>query len=82
MVGSNRAETHFKVLKIDRTCTDLVISDESVTYDQMEITELLTMIHEGNKGLGGMKKVATAAGLLGTALLFTTILFSRLHPIS
>jgi hypothetical protein len=65
VVGSNSAESHFKILKIDRTTNDLVISDEAVTYEKHEVDDLLTMIHEGNKGLGGMKKVATAVGLLG-----------------
>eukprot|EP01127_Copromyxa_protea_P019819 TRINITY_DN6514_c0_g1_i1.p1 TRINITY_DN6514_c0_g1~~TRINITY_DN6514_c0_g1_i1.p1 ORF type:complete len:955 (+),score=148.57 TRINITY_DN6514_c0_g1_i1:163-2865(+) len=44
---------------------DLVIGDESVTYDKYEIASLLTMIHEGNRSLGGMKKIATAVALLG-----------------
>ncbi|KAL9969462.1 hypothetical protein ACROYT_G021682 [Oculina patagonica] len=49
LVGSNNAETRFRVLKIDRTEPyELVFFDDKVEYSQRQIKDLLSMINAGN----------------------------------
>ncbi|XP_068698688.1 polyphosphoinositide phosphatase-like [Montipora foliosa] len=49
LVGSNNAETRFRVLKIDRTEPyELVVFDDKVEYSQRQIKDLLSMINAGN----------------------------------
>ncbi|XP_074601767.1 polyphosphoinositide phosphatase FIG4 [Brevipalpus obovatus] len=50
IVGSNNAETCFRVLKIDRTePRNLVLVDDRVKYNKKEVTDLLTRINGGRK---------------------------------
>ncbi|XP_067049338.1 polyphosphoinositide phosphatase-like [Acropora muricata] len=49
LVGSNNAETRFRVLKIDRTEPyELVVVDDKVEYNRRQIKDLLSMINAGN----------------------------------
>jgi hypothetical protein len=50
VVGSNLAETYFRVLKLDRTCDldKLEFSEDIHEYDKEEVTELLSMINNAN----------------------------------
>ncbi|KAI9193603.1 Sac phosphatase domain-containing protein [Polychytrium aggregatum] len=66
MVGSNQADDHFRVLKIDRTIpTELNITEDDYVYSKQEIRELLTMIEEGNKVSGGLHRVSSFFGIVG-----------------
>ena len=47
-MGSNHAQTKFRIIKIDRTePRDLLISDDKVIYDPIQIREVLNMIDVG-----------------------------------
>uniref|UniRef100_UPI00398E66EA polyphosphoinositide phosphatase n=1 Tax=Pristiophorus japonicus TaxID=55135 RepID=UPI00398E66EA len=72
LVGSNHAETKFRVLKIDRTePKDLVVIDDRHVYSQQEVRELLSRLDIGNrtkmaqKGLSGLSRTVSAFGIVG-----------------
>ena len=70
VIGSDAAEKHYKLLKLDRcivhptSLSDVLMEDQNV-YEQAEMTEMLNMISEGNKTTGGLTQVATGYGLVG-----------------
>lgn len=72
LVGSNHAETKFRVLKIDRTePKDLVVIDDRHVYTQQEVRELLGRLDLGNrtklsqKGSSGLFRAVSAFGVVG-----------------
>ncbi|XP_069830928.1 polyphosphoinositide phosphatase isoform X1 [Dendropsophus ebraccatus] len=72
LVGSNHAETKYRVLKIDRTePRDLVIIDDKHVYTQQEVRELLGRLDLGNrtkmgqKGSSGLSRAVSAFGIVG-----------------
>ncbi|KAM9005057.1 polyphosphoinositide phosphatase isoform X2 [Sarcophilus harrisii] len=72
LVGSNHAETKYRVLKIDRTePKDLVIIDDKHVYTQQEVRELLGRLDLGNrtkmgqKGSSGLFRAVSAFGIVG-----------------
>ncbi|XP_072911994.1 polyphosphoinositide phosphatase [Hemitrygon akajei] len=72
LVGSNHAETKYRVLKIDRTePKDLVVIDDRHVYSQQEVQDLLSRLDNGNrskmgqKGLSGLSKSVCAFGIVG-----------------
>ncbi|XP_005103334.1 polyphosphoinositide phosphatase isoform X2 [Aplysia californica] len=72
IVGSNKSETRFRVLKIDRTePRELVIHDDKVEYSRSEIRSVLSMIDGGNKpkkqgnNSTGLSKNISAFGIAG-----------------
>ena len=47
-MGSNHAQTKFRIIKIDRTeLRELLLSDDKVIYDPGQIREVLNMIDVG-----------------------------------
>lgn len=72
VVGSNNAQSKFRVLKIDRTDPKrLNISDDTAVYNSREIRDLLTMIDVGNRSKIGQKigsgltRTVSAFGIAG-----------------
>ncbi|XP_007891065.1 polyphosphoinositide phosphatase [Callorhinchus milii] len=72
LVGSNHAETKYRVLKIDRTePKDLVLIDDGHIYNQQEVRDLLSRLDMGNrtkigqKGLSGLSRAVSAFGIVG-----------------
>ncbi|XP_029451142.1 LOW QUALITY PROTEIN: polyphosphoinositide phosphatase [Rhinatrema bivittatum] len=72
LVGSNHAETKYRVLKIDRTePKDLVVIDDKHVYTQQEVRELLGRLDLGNrmkmgqKGSSGLSRTVSAFGIVG-----------------
>ncbi|RUS76932.1 hypothetical protein EGW08_015305 [Elysia chlorotica] len=71
VVGSNKAETRFRVLKIDRTePRELSLHDDKVEYSRTEIRSVLSMIDGGNKPkkgniYAGLSKNISAFGIAG-----------------
>lgn len=72
LVGSNHAETKYRVLKIDRTePKDLAICDDQHVYSQQEVRELLGRLDLGNrtkmgqKGSSGLSRAVSAFGIVG-----------------
>ncbi|CAG8541334.1 8999_t:CDS:10 [Ambispora leptoticha] len=66
MIGSNQSDNRFRVLKIDRTSlTELNVIDHEAIYSKQEINDILSVLKEGNKYAGGLKRVLTADGIVG-----------------
>ncbi len=69
MVGSNQSDNRFRILKIDRTTpTELTVIEDDVIYSKQEISDILTVLEEGNRVTGGLNKVVTAYGIVGESL--------------
>ncbi|RUS30451.1 SacI homology domain-containing protein [Jimgerdemannia flammicorona] len=65
LVGSNQADSVFRVLKIDRTSpVELTVIVDDTMYTKQEVVDLLMMIEYGNR-TGGLSKVASAWGIIG-----------------
>ncbi|OWZ44073.1 polyphosphoinositide phosphatase [Cryptococcus neoformans c45] len=55
-----------RVLKIDRTDLNaLNVVEDSTSYDEIELHQLLRMVKDGNKSQGGLDKVMDFYGLIG-----------------
>ena len=66
IVGNTKASEHaYRILKIDRTQGDLSLVEDSTEYTWTQLNELLTMIDNGNKATGGLKKVCSFSGIVG-----------------
>lgn len=66
LIGSDRNERFFRVLKIDRMePSDLNISEDPVVYPPQEVKSLLQRIGEGNRATGGLTLVAKVYGIVG-----------------
>ncbi|KAH6765123.1 Phosphoinositide phosphatase family protein [Perilla frutescens var. frutescens] len=66
LIGSDRYEKFFRVLKIDRMePSDLNISEDPVVYPPQEVKSLLQRIAEGNRATGGLTFVAKVYGIVG-----------------
>lgn len=71
VVGSNLSEDRFRILKVDRTSSsDLTLTADDVVYSKLECVDLLSRIDQGNKLAGGLTKVMSAFGLVGTVISF------------
>nr|CAG8548043.1 11010_t:CDS:10 [Entrophospora candida] len=61
--------TLYETKTIDRTTptdpTELNVIDDDVIYSKQEITDILTVLDEGNRISGGLHKVVTAYGIVG-----------------
>lgn len=58
IVGGDVIEKCYCIFKIDRINDDeleLSIIDDKIVYIQKDMNELLDMIDDGNKGMGGLK---------------------------
>lgn len=64
VVGSNQADSRYRVLKVDRHYDpadhihELHVTEDATIYTKNEVADLLQMIDVGNKHAGGLQKVA------------------------
>lgn len=66
MLGSDKARSSWRVLKVDRLeAFELNVREDSTTYSESECSELLKRIHEGNRSTGGLKFVTNCYGIVG-----------------
>ncbi|KAJ3673671.1 hypothetical protein LUZ60_005663 [Juncus effusus] len=66
MVGCNKSQTSWRVLKIDRLePQELCIYEDQTIYSEAEYSELIKRIHEGNRSTGGLKFVTKCYGIVG-----------------
>lgn len=66
MVGWEKSRSIWRILKIDRRePSELNILEDSTTYSEVECTDLLRRVHEGNKSTGGLKFVTMCYGIIG-----------------
>ncbi|XP_058226897.1 phosphoinositide phosphatase SAC2-like isoform X2 [Rhododendron vialii] len=66
MIGWEKSRKIWRVLKIDRLePSELNILEDSATYSEVECSDLLRRVHEGNKSTGGLKFVTIYYGIVG-----------------
>lgn len=67
IVASNTSDSCHRIVKVDRTSQDelLVVEDEAA-YTGKQMTAMLKMLEDGNKGSGGLGKPKVFFGIVGT----------------
>lgn len=66
VVASNTSDSRHKILKISRTSQDtLDINEDDMTYNGKEMSGILKMLEDGNKGSGGLGKARVIFGIVG-----------------
>lgn len=67
IVASNTSDSRHRIIKIDRTSQDEleVVEDEAV-YSGKQMSAMLKMLEDGNKGCGGLGKARVFFGIAGT----------------
>lgn len=70
ITSSDKAETQFRILKIDRrlekpSTLKEILREDAVIYNKVEFKDQLEMIHDGNISCGGLVQIASGFGLLG-----------------
>jgi len=67
LIGGDITDSRFKVLKIDRTVEESVLSiaEDEMVYTKTEMNQLLNTVDDGNKSTGGLKLKCSPWGLLG-----------------
>ncbi|PCH43055.1 hypothetical protein WOLCODRAFT_74198 [Wolfiporia cocos MD-104 SS10] len=66
IVASNTSDSRHRIIKIDRTSQDEleVVEDEAV-YSGKQMSAMLKMLEDGNKGCGGLGKAKVFFGIAG-----------------
>eukprot|EP00903_Cladosiphon_okamuranus_P008585 g8235.t1 len=70
LTASDRSETTYRVLKLDRrvvnpTSLADICQEDPVVYTPIDMIEMLDMIHEGNRTVGGLTMTAKGYGIVG-----------------
>lgn len=67
LIGGDITDSRFRVLKIDRTMEESVLSiaEDEMVYTKAEMNQLLNTVDDGNKSTGGLKLKCSPWGLLG-----------------
>ncbi|KAJ0075148.1 hypothetical protein Patl1_33795 [Pistacia atlantica] len=66
MIGRYKNRKLWRVLKINRLdLSELSILEDTSTYSDFEVQELIKTIHEGNRSTGGLKLVTICYGIVG-----------------
>lgn len=72
VIGHNKSKTAWRVLKIDRLePSKLNVFEDSTTYSEIECSDLLTRLNDGNKSTGGLKFVTACYGIVGMLYVIT-----------
>ncbi|CAM9094825.1 unnamed protein product [Laminaria digitata] len=72
LTASDKRETQYRVLKIDRRVVNPVsladiCQEDPVVYTPIDMIEMLDMINEGNRTVGGLRMTAKGYGIVGFA---------------
>lgn len=70
VTASDKLETQYRVLKIDRRVTSPtfladICQEDPVVYTPLDMIEMLDMINEGNRTGGGIRLIAKGFGIVG-----------------
>lgn len=67
IVGATQDEQRYAVLKVDRTVHEaqFAIEEDETLYTKKQINELLAAIDDGNRACGGLRRLASACGIIG-----------------
>ncbi|KAL5533429.1 FIG4 [Sanghuangporus sanghuang] len=66
LVASNTSDSRHRIMKIDRTSQDeLVVHEDETIYTGKQMSGMLKMLEDGNKGSGGLGKARVIFGVAG-----------------
>ncbi|KAG1761875.1 SacI homology domain-containing protein [Suillus occidentalis] len=66
IVASNASDSRHRIVKIDRTShTEVVIVEDDTDYSGKQMSNMLKMLEDGNKGSGGLGKARVIFGIAG-----------------
>lgn len=66
VVASNTSDSRHRMLKIDRTVQgELIIMEDDAIYSGKQMSNVLKMLEDGNKGAGGLGKARVFFGIAG-----------------
>ena len=66
IVASNTSDSRHKIIKIDRSSQDEVgVVEDETTYSGKQMSAMLKMLDDGNKGCGGLGKPRVFFGIAG-----------------
>lgn len=69
IVASNPSDSRHKIIKIDRASQDeLNVVEDEATYSGKQMSDMLKMLEDGNKGCGGLGKARMFFGVAGKDL--------------
>jgi hypothetical protein len=67
IVASNASDSRHRIVKIDRTSqTEVIIVEDDTDYSGKQMSNMLKMLEDGNKGSGGLGKARVIFGIAGT----------------
>ena len=73
LVASNTSDSRHRIMKIDRTSQDeLMIQDDDTIYSGKQMSGMLKMLEDGNKGSGGLGKARIIFGVAGEQPLWSS----------
>ncbi|KAI0668852.1 SacI homology domain-containing protein [Trametes maxima] len=72
VVASNTSDSRHRIIKIDRTSQDeLDVVEDEATYSGKQMSAMLKMLEDGNKGCGGLGKARVFFGVAAGFIKFT-----------
>ena len=67
IVASNTSDSRHKIIKIHRTSQDeLAIDEDEMVYNGKQMSSVLKMLEDGNRGSGGLGRARVIFGIAGT----------------
>ena len=69
IVASNTSDSRHKIIKLDRTAPqeDLNVVEDDAMYSGKQMSSVLKMLEDGNRGCGGLGKARVFFGIAGTS---------------
>jgi len=66
IVASNASDSRHRIIKVDRTLqADLAVVEDDTDYSGKQMSNMLKMLDDGNKGSGGLGKPRIIFGIAG-----------------
>lgn len=66
IVASNSSDSRHRIVKIDRTSqSDLQVVEDDTEYSGKQMSAVLKMLDDGNKGSGGIGRARVIFGIAG-----------------
>ena len=67
IVASNTSDSRHRIIKIHRTSQDeLVVDEDEMVYSGRQMSSVLKMLEDGNRGSGGLGRARVFFGIAGT----------------
>jgi hypothetical protein len=81
IIASNASDSRHRIIKVDRTLQgDLAVVEDDTEYSGKQMSNMLKMLEDGNKGSGGLGKPRVIFGIAGKLALITYIVVTNRSP--